>query len=135
MTPPAGRLIETVPLASDRDVALARKAVGRAMDVLKARTIRKTRLVTAVSEIARNAIKHGHGGRLHIYKDDVRARLDILCEDHGPGIKDISQALTDGYTSGGGMGRGLGGAKRLVELFEIESEPGKGTCVLMRGPA
>lgn len=134
MTPP-GELIDTIALHSDRDVALARKAVSRAMDAMKARTIRKTRLVTAVSEIARNAIRHGRGGHLHIYRDAARGRLGVLCEDQGPGIADIAQALTNGYTSGGGLGQGLGGAKRLVEVFEIESAPGRGTRVLMTGPA
>lgn len=134
MTPPRGQLIETVPLGCDRDVARARKAVSRAMDAMKARTIRKTRLVTAVSEIARNAVKHGQGGSLQIYRDEAGGRLGVVCEDDGPGIADIPRALTDGYTSGGGLGQGLGGAKRLVETFEIESVPGTGTRVLLAGP-
>ena len=131
--PDNGRLVETITLASDRDVAQARKAVSRAMDDLKARPVRKTRFVTAVSEIARNAVKHGGGGRLRIYAHQPADRISVLCEDHGPGIADIGQALVDGYTTGGGMGRGLGGARRLVDTFDIESRPGRGTTVRMTG--
>ena len=133
--PSDGRPVGTVELSSDRDVALARKAVSRAMDAMRSRAIRKTRFVTAVSEIARNAVMHGGGGRLHIYAHEATARISVVCEDEGQGIADMAQALTDGYTSGGGMGHGLGGAKRLVEAFEIETGPGRGTIVRMSGQA
>lgn len=133
--PRDGRPVETVTLASDRDVALARKAVSRAMDAIRARTIRKTRFVTAVSEIARNAVAHGGGGSLSIYAHEAPPRISVTCEDRGRGIEDVERALTDGYTTAGSMGRGLGGAKRLADGFEIDSVPGRGTIVRMLGRA
>ena len=128
-----GRLIGTVQLASDRDVAVARKSVSKALDDLKARAIRKTRFVTAVSEIARNAVEHGGGGRLSIYVQDAPTRIGVLCEDQGAGIPDVALALRDGYTTAKSMGRGLGGAKRLVDVFELDSAPGRGTTVRLIG--
>lgn len=133
--PGDGRPVGTVELTSDRDVALARKAVSRAMDAMRSRAIRKTRFVTAVSEIARNAVMHGGGGRLHIYAHEAAGRISVVCEDEGQGIADTEQALTDGYTTAGSMGHGLGGARRLVDTFEIETHPGRGTIVRMAGLA
>lgn len=131
----SGRMVERVPLASDRDVALARRAVGLAMDAMGTRAVRRTRFVTAVSEIARNAVVHGNGGTLAIYVHEGAGRISVECGDGGPGIADLDRALTDGFTTGGGMGRGLGGARRLVERFEVETRPGGGTTVRMTGVA
>ena len=91
----------------------------------------QTRLMTAASEIVRNALKYGGGGgaTLQVVLDGVRPGLRLVVEDQGPGIADLEQALTDGFTSGGGMGLGLGGARRLVSDFELWSRVGEGTRV------
>ena len=90
-----------------------------------------TKFVTAASEIARNTLEYGGGGTvlLEELRDGVRAGLRLTFEDRGPGIPDLARAMTDGFTSGGGMGLGLGGTKRLVDEFQITSEVGKGTRV------
>jgi serine/threonine-protein kinase RsbT len=91
----------------------------------------QTKLVTAASELARNTLDYGLGGEMaiEVITAGVKAGLRLTFEDHGPGIPDIEQALKDGYTSGSGMGLGLGGSRRLVNEFEIASEVGKGTRV------
>ncbi|MGR3593582.1 MAG: ATP-binding protein [Limimaricola soesokkakensis] len=124
---PAGR----VELRQERDVAAARIAVSKAMDALGARALRKTRFVTAVSEIARNALDHGGGGVLEIYRLDRPRRIMIRCSDQGPGIANIDQAMTDGFSTARSMGKGLGGARRLVDAFRIESRVGAGTTIEM----
>ena len=91
----------------------------------------RTRMVTATSELARNAVIYGGGGsaRLERLGNGERLGLRVTIEDQGPGIADIEQALMDGFTTGGGLGLGLGGSKRLVDEFGIWSEPGRGTRV------
>jgi serine/threonine-protein kinase RsbT len=93
----------------------------------------QTKIVTAASEIARNTLDYGGGGTVTMYPlaDGMRRGLRMIFEDQGPGIADIAQALRDGFTSGGGLGLGLGGAKRLSNEFSIESEPGKGTRIML----
>jgi serine/threonine-protein kinase RsbT len=120
-----------VELRQERDVAAARLAVSRVMDAMGARALRKTRFVTAVSEIARNALDHGGGGVIEVWRLDRPARIMIRCRDEGPGIADIDQAMTDGFSTARSMGKGLGGARRLVEAFRIDSRPGVGTTVEM----
>lgn len=90
-----------------------------------------TKMVTAASEIARNTLEYGGGGSLTIeeLRDGIRQGVRLIFEDQGQGIADIDRAMTDGYTSGTGMGLGLGGTKRLVDQFEIASAPGQGTRV------
>jgi serine/threonine-protein kinase RsbT len=90
-----------------------------------------TKFVTAASEIARNTVEYGGGGALLVeeLRDGLRQGVRLTFEDEGPGIANIAQAMTDGYTSGGGMGLGLGGTKRLVDEFELASAPGSGTRV------
>ncbi len=122
---------ETVPIKNSSDVVLARQKVRQwAMD-MKFTLVDQTKLVTAASELARNALEHGKGGHMVIEKvtSSVKDGLKLVFEDTGPGIPDIETALRDGFTSGGGMGLGLGGSKRLVNDFHIESELGKGTRV------
>ncbi len=131
MIPVDGRLYELVRLDTDRDVAGARRAVTKAMTELGARALKKTRFVTAVSEIARNAIVHGGGGELHVFTHDTPKQVSVICEDQGPGIGDVDTALEDGFTTGSGMGRGLGGAQRLCDTFEIETAPGNGVKIQM----
>jgi serine/threonine-protein kinase RsbT len=91
----------------------------------------QTKIITAASELARNTIKHGGGGKLtlEILNEGIRRGLRLIFEDTGPGIPDLSLAMKDGYTSGGGLGLGLGGSKRLVNDFHIESQVGLGTKV------
>jgi serine/threonine-protein kinase RsbT len=91
----------------------------------------QTKVVTAASELARNTLEHGGGGtaRVELVADGGRRGLRLTCEDTGPGIADVERALKDGYTSRGGLGLGLGGARRLVSDFAIESRVGEGTRV------
>jgi serine/threonine-protein kinase RsbT len=91
----------------------------------------QTKMVTASSELARNALVYGGGGtaRLERLMNGERGGIRLTVEDQGPGIADIAQAMKNGFTTGGGMGLGLGGSKRLVNEFEIGSEPGQGTCI------
>ena len=91
----------------------------------------QTKIVTAASELARNTLEHGGGGtaRIELVVDGGRRGLRLTCEDHGPGIADLQLALKDGYTSRDGLGLGLGGARRLVNDFAIDSRPGEGTRV------
>ena len=91
----------------------------------------QTKMVTATSEVARNAVDYAGGGtaQLDLLEESGRIGIRVLIEDHGPGLANIEQAMTDGFTSGQGLGLGLGGSKRLVDEFEIWSEPGKGTRV------
>jgi len=93
----------------------------------------QTKIVTAASELARNAVNYGGGGtvKLEILSDGVRKGLRLTFSDHGPGISDVEHALSDGYSSGTGLGLGLGGARRLVNEFDLKSEPGKGTTVVI----
>ena len=112
-------------------MAAARLAVSRVMDAMGARALRKTRFVTAVSEIARNALDHGGGGVIEVWRLDRPARIMIRCRDEGPGIADIDQAMIDGFSTARSMGKGLGGARRLVDAFRIESRVGAGTTIEM----
>jgi serine/threonine-protein kinase RsbT len=122
---------ETVPIASSSDVVLARQKVRQWAIEMKFTLVDQTKVVTAASELARNALEHGKGGQMVIeqVENSIKSGLKLVFEDRGPGISDLDAALRDGYTTGGGMGLGLGGSKRLVNEFQIESEPGKGTRV------
>jgi serine/threonine-protein kinase RsbT len=93
----------------------------------------QTKMVTAASELARNTIDYGGGGvaRLELLTEGARRGLRVVFEDHGPGIPDVEKALTDHYTTGNGLGLGLGGARRLVNEFDISSRPGEGTRVVI----
>lgn len=120
-----------VPLVSPQDVARARRAANEAMSANGASVIKRTRFVTAVSEIARNAVVHGGGGNIRFTLGRASGEPVLIaeCTDRGPGIDDLEQALRDGYTSGGGLGHGLGGARRLVDRFDIRSSVRLGTTV------
>jgi serine/threonine-protein kinase RsbT len=95
--------------------------------------VEQTKMVTAASELARNALDHGGGGKvqLQVLNNEMRRGLKLTFIDEGPGIQDLEQALRDGFSTGNGMGLGLSGAKRLANEFEIESAPGKGTKVMI----
>jgi serine/threonine-protein kinase RsbT len=122
---------ETVPIASSSDVVLARQKVRQWALEMNSTLVDQTKLVTAASELARNALEHGKGGHMVIERveNSIKSGLKLVFEDQGPGISDVDAALRDGFTTGGGMGLGLGGSKRLVNEFQIVSEPGKGTRV------
>lgn len=119
------------PLESEKDIAASRRMVRQLAQELGFSLVDQTKLVTAASELARNTVKYGGGGVVRIESLVVDGRTGIRLEfvDEGPGIADIEQAISDGFTSGGGLGLGLGGAKRLVNDFEIESRVGVGTQV------
>lgn len=122
---------ETLPLRTDEDVLRVRRAVRVRMIEQTFNLVQQTKMVTATSELARNAVVYGSGGsaRLEVMEDSGRRGLRATFEDQGPGIANLAQALEDGFTTGVGLGLGLGGAKRLVNEFEIWSELGKGTRV------
>ena len=114
-------------LGSQDDVVLVRQAVRRSAIEIGLNLIDQTKIVTAASELARNTVVHGGGGlaRVETLRETGRRGLRLTFEDKGPGIADLEQAMKDGYTSGGGLGLGLGGAKRLSNDFEIYSRPGE----------
>jgi serine/threonine-protein kinase RsbT len=124
---------ELLPLKSSNDVVLARQKVRQWSIEIRFSLVDQTKLVTAASELARNAFTHGKGGEMTIEElsNGTKSGLRLTFEDQGPGIANIEQALTDGFTSGSGMGLGLGGSKRLVNEFRIESEVGKGTKIVV----
>lgn len=120
-----------LPIGSDADLAWVRQQVRRTAADLGFGLVQQTKLVTAASELARNTLVHGGGGQAEITPlDNGRSRgLRLSFTDHGPGIRDLELAMTDGYTTGGGLGLGLSGAKRLVHEFAVDTEPGRGTTV------
>ena len=120
-------------IASDHDVVRVRQLVRSAAVAAKLPLVDQTKLVTAASELARNTLEYGGGGtvRLEALQEGARRGLRLTFEDEGPGIPDVALALTDGYTTGGGMGLGLGGSRRLVNEFDLWSEPGRGTRVMI----
>jgi serine/threonine-protein kinase RsbT len=121
-----------MPLRLKDDIVLARQVVRARAVEAGFSLVDQTRLVTASSELARNTVDHGGGGTMtvELLDDDTGAiGLRLTFDDHGPGIPDVELALKDGYTTRGGLGLGLGGARRLVNEFEISSEPGMGTRV------
>jgi serine/threonine-protein kinase RsbT len=122
---------ETLPLKTSNDVVLGRQKVRQWATELRFTLVDQTKLVTAASELARNTLDHGRGGSMTIEQVGVGGRvgLRLIFEDQGPGIPDIEMALKDGFTTGHGMGLGLGGSKRLVNEFSIDSAPGKGTRI------
>jgi serine/threonine-protein kinase RsbT len=122
---------ETITINEQSDVVRVRHAVRAIAIDLHFSVVDQTKIVTAASELGRNTLVHGHGGRCSIETLEQAGRVGIclMFEDEGPGIADIQLALKDGYTSGDGMGLGLGGAKRLMSEFTIVSTPGRGTKV------
>jgi serine/threonine-protein kinase RsbT len=118
-------------IRSSEDVVAVRQAVREWAVSIGFSLIDQTKIVTAASELARNVVQYGGGGtlRLEALNDEHRRGLRLVFEDQGPGIPDIGLALKDGYTTGGGLGLGLSGAKRLSNDFDIVSTPGQGTRV------
>jgi serine/threonine-protein kinase RsbT len=122
---------ESVAIHSDEDVVRIRQLTRRWAVDLGFSLVDQTKIVTAASELARNTLVHGGGGltRLVALQDGGRRGLRLVFEDKGPGIPDLQQALRDGFTTGSGLGLGLGGARRLSSEFDIASTPGRGTTV------
>jgi len=122
---------ETISVADSRDIVAVRHAVRRQAIEINLSLVDQTKIVTAASELARNMLLYGGGGKVTLepLQEGVRRGLRVQFIDAGPGIPDIDLAMRDGFTTGKGMGLGLGGAKRLVNEFSIESAPGKGTRV------
>ncbi len=121
----------TVRIQSGEDVVRVRQEVRRTAIEAGLGLVDQTKIVTAASELARNTLDYGKGGQalIEIVQSGARRGVRIVFEDNGPGIPDIELALKDGYSSGKGMGLGLGGARRLCNEFAIESAPGRGTRV------
>lgn len=123
---------ETREVRSESDIVGVRQRVRSLAVELGFSLVDQTKLVTATSEIARNTVVYGGGGAVtlaEVQNDDGRAGLRLVFADQGPGIADLDQAMRDGYTTGSGLGLGLGGARRLVSEFEIHSRAGEGTRV------
>lgn len=122
---------EIVPVRSPQDVVAVRQSVRSLAVAQGLSLVDQTKIVTAASELARNTLAHGGGGtaRLEAVVDSSRAGLRLTFEDSGPGIADIELAMSDGYSSGGGLGLGLGGARRLSNDFDLWSRAGEGTRV------
>jgi serine/threonine-protein kinase RsbT len=122
---------ETLGVHSDEDVVRIRQVTRRWAVDLGFSLVDQTKIVTAASELARNTFVHGGGGVTLIedLEEGARRGLRLTFEDKGPGIADVPQALRDGYTTGSGLGLGLGGARRLSSEFDITSAPGQGTRV------
>jgi serine/threonine-protein kinase RsbT len=120
-----------LPLRTEEDIVASRQKVRQLTQQLKFSLVDQTKMITAASELSRNTVVHGGGGemRWELLDDGLRRGLRLHFEDEGPGIADVKLALTDGWTSGGGMGLGLPGSKRLVHEFDLQSTSGQGTHV------
>jgi len=118
-------------LTAQEDVVAARQATRSLAVEIGLSIVDQTKIVTAASELARNMVTHGGGGvaTLEILEKTSKRGLRLTFEDSGPGIPDLERAMQDGYTSGDGLGLGLGGARRLCSEFSISSQPGVGTRV------
>jgi serine/threonine-protein kinase RsbT len=121
---------ETIPVVSEADMVSVRRRVREVAAKVGLSLVDQTKLVTAASELARNTLIYGGGGSMELESlNGPRLGIRLTFVDHGPGIANIELALRDGFTTGSGLGLGLGGSKRLVNEFEIDSTPGKGTRV------
>jgi serine/threonine-protein kinase RsbT len=122
---------ESQPIASEEDIVRIRQAVRSWAAECSFGAVDQTKLMTAASELVRNALKYGRGGtaRLEVVRDGMRQGLRLIVEDAGPGIPDVELAMKDGYSTGNGLGLGLSGTRRLVNEFEIASRVGEGTRV------
>jgi serine/threonine-protein kinase RsbT len=121
---------ETVPLVSEPDIVLVRRRVREVAGQIGLSLVDQTKVITAASELARNTLIYGGGGSMQLESlNGPRLGVRLTFKDNGPGIPDIELALRDGFTTGSGLGLGLGGTKRLVNEFDIESKVGQGTRV------
>jgi serine/threonine-protein kinase RsbT len=120
-----------IQITTDQDVVRVRQLVRTEAVAVKLSLVDQTKLVTAASELARNALVYGGGGTVEVSRVDNGRRqgIRIVFADQGPGIADLDLAFTDGYTTGGGLGLGLSGARRLVDEFAVDTEVGRGTSI------
>ena len=123
----------TLPLRGEPDIVMCRQTVRKLSQELKFSLVDQTKMITAASELSRNTVVYGGGGhmRWEIQSIGLKNALRLWFEDQGPGIPDIEKALSDGWTSGKGMGIGLSGSKRLVNEFSIDTTVGQGTSVMI----
>ena len=124
-----------VPIKDEYDIVMARSAGKNVAKEIGFGIVDQTRIATAISELARNIIVHAVEGVVEIkqiYRDGGSVGLQVVASDHGPGIPDVEQAMRVGFSTGHGLGAGLGGTKRLVDDFQIDSTVGKGTTVTIR---
>ncbi|MGH2474816.1 MAG: ATP-binding protein [Candidatus Limnocylindrales bacterium] len=123
-----------VPITADVDIVTARQKGRDLAERMGCSSIESTMIATAISEIARNIMSHAGRGEIAIsaVRIDARNAIEVVATDEGPGIADIERAMQDGYSTGAGLGLGLPGAGRLMDHFEVRSEPGAGTTVIMR---
>jgi len=119
--------LKTIPILIDADVVVARATARELAKSLGFGSADQTRLATAVSELTRNVLRYAEKGECHVWddSDEQLLRIRVVVEDHGPGIADLDAAMGDGYTTGGGLGAGLPGTKRLVHEFDLKSRPGE----------
>jgi serine/threonine-protein kinase RsbT len=124
-------MTERLEISSDQDVVRVRQLVRTVAVAVKLSLVDQTKLVTAASELARNTLVYGGGGYVEVdqVENGRRSGIRIVFADQGPGIADLDLALTDGYTTGGGLGLGLSGARRLVDEFAIDTAVGQGTSI------
>jgi serine/threonine-protein kinase RsbT len=122
-----------VEIRSSEDVVRVRQLTREGALAQGFSLVDQTKLVTAASELARNTLEHGGGGQVEIrlLQESGKKGVRLIFADKGPGIPNVDQALKDGFTTGGGLGLGLGGARRLSSEFSIESKPGEGTRIMM----
>nr|WP_296067655.1 anti-sigma regulatory factor [uncultured Actinoplanes sp.] len=122
---------DRIEVRSDQDVVRVRQLVRTVAVGVKLSLVDQTKIVTAASELARNTLVYGGGGTVEVARVDNGRRqgIRILFADQGPGIADLDLAFTDGYTTGSGLGLGLSGARRLVDEFDIDTSPGRGTNI------
>jgi serine/threonine-protein kinase RsbT len=125
--------VEVLSIQSSADIVAVRQAVRRRTIELGFSLVDQTKIVTAASELARNTLQHGGGGTVEMaaLTNGMRRGLRLTFEDTGPGIADLEQAMRDGFSTGGGLGLGLSGARRLSNEFDIRSRPGEGTKVMI----
>ena len=121
-----------LPIRAPEDIVQVRTAVRKAALAAKLGLVDQTKLVTAASELARNTLDYGRGGQVLIEQvDEIKVGIRLTFEDEGPGIENVELAMTDGWTSGSGMGLGLSGTRRLMDEFQLASQPGKGTKIVI----
>jgi serine/threonine-protein kinase RsbT len=122
---------ESIPVRTSAEVVSVRHLVRKCAVELGFTLVEQTKIVTAASELARNMVDYGRGGTVTVetLEEGIRKGLRLVFEDHGPGIADVDAAMRDGFTTGSGMGLGLGGAKRLSNEFELKTAPGEGTRI------
>ncbi|MFJ5265649.1 anti-sigma regulatory factor [Streptomyces sp. NPDC088387] len=127
----ASRTPEVLEITTNAGVVQARQRVRALAQECRFSLVEQTKLVTAASELARNTLVHGRGGTMtaSVVEERGRRGVRLVFADQGPGIPDVDQAMTDGWTSGGGMGLGLSGSKRLVDDFALDTAAGAGTTV------